>query len=70
MKNAKGLALTELIQRILNDDKIFTFSEFLFHPNVQASQNHDIVKLLKLFCYGTINENTFRCIPFLIFICY
>lgn len=59
-KNQKGLACSALIQQVLNNKKIFYFSEFLSIPSVIAlNDSQEYVKSYKtlyLFAYKTYND--------------
>ena len=60
LQSAKGAEWAELILKITTVEGIYTFGEFLHHPNSQimlkVDEYKEIADLLKLFSYGTLND--------------
>jgi len=58
-KSQRGRAIVQLIQQVLNKEKIYVFGELLGLESVQALKDSEFkehYRLLELFCYGNYSE--------------
>ena len=58
-KSQKGRAIVQLIQQVLNKEKIYVFGELLGMESIQALRSSEFAehyRLLELFCFGTYSE--------------